>query len=97
MRRTHVAVAALAILSTLAAPLRALPRADVAVTSVRVETSRAGADVVLALDGEVTVSDFRFFVSGVAMVELAIRSSNSFCVSISLAGATTGNPFMKGG
>ena len=59
MRRTIVAVTALAILSAAVAPLRAIGLADAAVTAVRVEARAAGTDVVLALDGEVTVSDFR--------------------------------------
>jgi type IV pilus assembly protein PilQ len=59
MRRTIVAVTALAILSAAVAPLRAIGFADAAVTAIRVEARAAGTDVVLALDGEVTVSDFR--------------------------------------
>ncbi|MFZ9897986.1 MAG: AMIN domain-containing protein [Gemmatimonadaceae bacterium] len=59
MRRTIVAVTALAILSAAVAPLRAIGLADAAVTAVRVEAGAAGTDVILALDGDVSVSDFR--------------------------------------
>jgi type IV pilus assembly protein PilQ len=59
MRRTIVAVTALAILSASVAPLRAIGVADAAVTAIRVEAGAAGTDVVLALDGDVSVSDFR--------------------------------------
>lgn len=59
MRRTIVAIAALALLVAPAAPLSAAPRADAAVTAVRVEAGPARTDVVLAVDGEVSVSDFR--------------------------------------
>ncbi|MDQ8170743.1 MAG: AMIN domain-containing protein [Gemmatimonadota bacterium] len=58
MRRTIVATATLALLSAFGAPLSAAT-ADAAVTAIRVEVGAAGTDVVLALDGDVTVSDFR--------------------------------------
>jgi type IV pilus assembly protein PilQ len=59
MRRSTVASLALAILSVIAVPLPAAARADAAVTAVRVEARPTGTDVVLAMNGEVTVSDFR--------------------------------------
>jgi len=59
MRRTIIAIAALALLVAPATPLHADLRADAAVTAVRVEAGPARTDVILALDGEVSVSDFR--------------------------------------
>jgi type IV pilus assembly protein PilQ len=59
MRRTIIAIAALALLVAPATPLYADLRADAAVTAVRVEAGPARTDVILALDGEVSVSDFR--------------------------------------
>ena len=59
MRRTIVAITALALWGAPAAPLHAAARADAAVTAVRVEAGPARTDVILALDGEVSVSDFR--------------------------------------
>ena len=59
MRRIPFASVALALLSALTAPLPAAAPADAAVTAVRVEARSGSTDVVLALDGDVAVSDFR--------------------------------------